>query len=354
MKLSKPNCAVVLFALLGLSACGTKSNSSPLTPPAEGASEDVSTSGTVASSIGGALSASSPQGTLATSQALEPKELLEAEDDASHFKPEATSPTVSSCPSFRTLAGPTCTSSKDTLWYSYKSCSFGSSDVARTGVQALTVEGDSTAVACGKFPHHLANNSVTSQYVTAVSATTPGTATITTKSGAIATIDHATLDLNNFDTGTKISPNVGTGYGSVVQYAVGVRRSLDFAQHVYVKNSGGHVVLDNSTYTSKPLTVNETNGVSSRSVSGTVTTYHNLLKVIGVSTLSALVHHDDCCFPVSGSIKTEFTAGNHVQPTTAGSLLVGKSETLTLTGCGTATLTDTTGKTTAVTLSRCM
>src|ERR1700722_11266391 len=86
------------------------------------------------------------------------------------------------------------------------------------------------------------------------------------------------------------------------------------------------------------LTISETgSGASiSRTVTGSIVVYHNLLRVIGTAVFTDVVYNDTCCGPVSGSITTTFAQGNNVSPTRAGSFAVGESETLTFNGCDSA------------------
>ncbi len=73
------------------------------------------------------------------------------------------------------------------------------------------------------------------------------------------------------------------------------------------------------------------------------TIYQNTLHVVGKSRLKDIVFNDSCCTPVSGSITTQMSAGQTVAPTDAGAALVGKNETLTFDGCGSAQLRDSLG-----------
>ena len=103
------------------------------------------------------------------------------------------------------------------------------------------------------------------------------------------------------------------------------------------------------------LTITEASaGATSRSVSGAVTVYHNLLRVVGTSVLSNITHSDTCCLPVSGTVTTVFSAGTNVGPTLLGTLLVGKAEVLTITGCGTGTLQRIDGSSVHVALNGCI
>ena len=74
-----------------------------------------------------------------------------------------------------------------------------------------------------------------------------------------------------------------------------------------------------------------------------LTVYQNALHLIGKSHIKDLVFNDSCCTPVGGSITTQLTSGSRVAPMEAAAALVGKSETLTFDGCGSAQLRDSAG-----------
>jgi len=351
------------FGSLGLIVTAALTGCAAATSTNTATTEDSSASGTIASAVGGALSATSASGTQASLLGFPKKPRHNSIYDIFDILPEALASSSSSsttCPTYKTAAGSTCATSSGTMWLTYSSCSFSGSAATWSGVQAITLSGTSPVVTCGTFPHPLASNTLTRQYVTASSGTTPSsTATVTTASGAVTTIDDATSNLGNFDTGTTIAANVGSGYGSIVGFTSGLRTSINLAHHVSAVNAAGTNLYDHSFYTGSSgtttaLTVAETSGATTRTVNGTVTLYHNLLKVVGTATLTNVVHSDSCCFPTGGTIKTTFAAGTNVKPTTTGLTYVGQSETLSITGCGTATLTDVTGTSSSVTLTRCL
>jgi hypothetical protein len=99
------------------------------------------------------------------------------------------------------------------------------------------------------------------------------------------------------------------------------------------------------------VSVAETLGATSRTVTGNVTVYHNILRVKGNSVFNAVTYSDVCCVPTGGSITTTFTATS--QSGATGKAYDGKTETISFTGCGTATITGTDGKSTNVTLDHC-
>jgi hypothetical protein len=234
------------------------------------------------------------------------------------------------------------------MWLNYSDCSFGAGQQTWTGTKALIASTGS--VACGSFPAVAGSSgTLTRQFVAAASSTTPATASVTLGStGDSIVMDDASSNLSNYN-GDTIATVVNGGYGQQVTFSSGARTALTLDRRIYVSGKYDHS-LEGS------LSISETAGASQRTVTGSVTMYHNLLKIIGTAQFNSVVHSDTCCQPISGSITTTFSAattGNQVAPTTAGAKLVGKSETLTFTGCGTATLQDTRGNTSNVTISRC-
>ncbi|MBS1970999.1 MAG: hypothetical protein JSU04_11865 [Bdellovibrionales bacterium] len=291
--------------------------------------EDTSASGAVAGAIGGALSSSASGG-------------------ASEMKVMSTAATVSPlggvCPTFATT-GTGCATSGGTMWLNYSSCKFSGSTASFTGTQALIMS--SGTASCGTFPHPGVNSTLKRQYVTASGSTTPSSLVRQSAAGTYLAIDNHTTNLSNFDSAT-LATIVNGGYGVSVSFnSVGARDQITFGHRVNVVGD-----FDQTVYGTLNIT-ESSSGATSRSVSGTVTVYHNGLQVIGTSTLSGLVHSNTCCLPVSGSITTTFLAGTNVSPTALGSLYVGKTETLAFTACGEGRLTKYDGSIVNVSLNRC-
>jgi len=298
--------------------------------------EDNSTSGVVASAVGGALSSSSTNNSLAMNSFSHRKT-----HESFSLIPSAMASTA--CPTYHSASGSGCHTTGGDMYLTYADCSFGSSQTNWDAVQAFIM---STGTAsCGTFPSPGANATLNLQYVTLLTHA-PSTALLTTDYGTLSTIDDNSTNLSNFD-GDTIAPIINSGYGAQVGYdSSGKKNSLIIEHHI------SDIFLDHTLNGS--LGISEITS-SSRNVTGQVTVYHNRLKVVGTSVLNSLVHDDSCCLPISGSIKTTFAAGSNVAdpPTTAGALLVNKSETLTFTGCRTATYQSYDGTTTNVSLSRC-
>lgn len=304
--------------------------------------EDDSASGAVASAIGGALSSSNSSGTVAMKKAA-PFLNQSITNAVSNLVPSAFA--TNACPTFATT-GASCTASTSNQWLSYSACSFGNSSATWSGTQLLKMS--SGTAACGTFPNPGASGTLLRQFVAGASSSTPATATRTSAAGKVVTIDDASVNLSNFD-GQTISTVANGGYGTQVSFdGAGKRSSVTIARRVSVVGGYDHSITGS-------LNVNE-GATTSRTLSGSVRVFHNILKVIGTSTFSSVTHSDSCCVPVSGSITTAFTAGVNpsATPTRIGSLVVGKSETMTFTGCGTATVSAADGTSSNVTLGSCL
>jgi len=312
-------CALSILALI-CTACSSNKGTTTGNPVV---SEDKSSSGAVAEAVGGALSSTSSSGTVSFAKAQ--------------------SASVS-CPTYKTGAGAQCSASGQTLWLDYADCEFSGSSAVFNGTQAVIMSGSQTA-SCGSFPDPGASQTLTRQYVHGLNSTTPWALEVTSRYATLGIIDDRTANLSNFN-GDTLATIVNGGYGTQVGFdSAGRRSSLTLAHRIYISGVYDHTLYGN-------LTVAEASGATSRTVSGTVTTYHNSLEVIGDSVFNNVVHSDMCCLPISGSITTTFRAGS-VGPTALGQLAVGKSETLTFTGCGTATYQSYDGTTQSVALSRC-
>ena len=295
------------------------------------ATTDTSASGIAASAVGGALSGLSSNGTQARLNTQRPT-LFTA------MIPKAYA--GSSCPTFRSTDS-NCSVSGSSMWLNYSGCSFAGY-ATWTGVQQLSMSSGSAV--CGSFPNPGANGTLYRQFVSGVGASTPGSLGL---AGALdsATIDDSSANLSNFDNATIASIHNG-GYGSAVSFdSAGKRNTLVVGQHITLTGVYDHSV-------SGSLTLTE--GAQQRAVNGQVKIYHNILKVVGTSTFTNVVHTDLCCWPVGGSISTAYSAGANVAPGVLGAKLVGKSETLSFSGtCGSGTLTNADGASTSVSFKRC-
>jgi hypothetical protein len=323
---------------LALVSCGKNSDSSA-------SSADDSASGAAASAAGGALSGSSGNGTLAFLETKQSPTLMASlkQNLKQSFEllPNAFADTL--CPTYKTT-GSSCDASGDSMWLSYDSCSFGGTN-SWNGVQEII---STVSASCGTFPTPAANGNLIRQIVASSGSSVPGKATITAADGsALGTIDDATANLGNFDLQT-IPTVVNSGYGAKVSFGSnGMRDALSLNHHISVNGVFDHSVTGNLTV------VESVNSPTTRTLTGSVLVYHNLLKVVGTSTFNSVVHDDTCCLPIGGSISTVFAAGQNVATTLLGKAVIGKSETLTFTGCGTAVYQAYDGSTANVTLNRC-
>jgi hypothetical protein len=328
---------VLLLSAFSVVSCGggTGTGNPELT-------EDTSASGAAAGAAGNALSNSGSSGTLAMIDFKAPgaKETFWAKTRSTlDFLPEALA--ANFCPTYASASGGGCTASSHTMWLSYSDCNFENSESSWHGTQALIMSAGSAS--CGTFPNPGSSQTLSRQFVAGAGSTTPLIATVKSPYGTVGVIDNTSTNLSNFNNDT-ITPFLNGGYGSQVAFnSAGARDSLRLSYRM-----SSALLFDQ--------TINGTLAVadsgSYRTISGSVTVYHNGLQVIGTSTFSNVIHKDGCCFPTSGTITTQFTQGS-VAPTAAGSLAVGKSEVLTLTGCGTGTLQSYDGTTTDVALTRC-
>jgi len=295
---------------------------------------DSSTSGAVASVAGGALSSSSAGGTIA---------LQKPKSSNLNFIPEAYASDRVQCPKFSTTSSG-CVASGSTMWLTLSSCSRANTGATWAGVEALTKSSGNAT--CGNFPTPPVNGTLIRQFVTAASGTTPGTASRTDEKGVQVTIDDATANLGNFDNDV-ISTVANSGYGTIVSFnGSGARTGMVIKKRLIATGKYDHSV--NGT-----LTITEaTSGSSSRTITGSIVTYHNIAKIKATSTFNSVTHVDSCCTPVSGSITTAFSAGT-ATPTAQGLAMVGKTETMLFTGCQTATLTAFDGTVSSVNLTHC-
>lgn len=298
---------------------------------------DSSASGIVAGAVGGALSSSNANGNQAGYQFQTPQSVYASVRRALSPLPQAFASSL--CPTFHST-GAACSVSGSSLLLAYQDCTF-TGRAEWDGIQAITMS-TGTPV-CGSFPNPGASATLYRQFVQAGGS--PGQLTLTA-GGYEGVVDDASVKLANFDN-KAVSTIHNGGYGVAVDFASdGSRNQLTIAHRVYVSGLFDHSVTGSLSLTESP-------GATSRTLNGTVKVYHNLMRVVGTSTLASVVHEDMCCLPVSGTITTVYGTGDNVAPTLLGQLLVGKSEKLTFTGCGTATLENTDGVARNVTLNRC-
>lgn len=283
--------------LLACSDSGSRGNKS--------GDEDVSPAGIVAGSIGGALSLGEESG--------------------------AGSPPVA-CPAVTAALSKGCNNVANGVELSYVACQQGTTDAVWNGILNVSVAG-AAPITCGSFSSLgdvAAGKTVQRQFV---ANHTPGTSTRLIPGGTLKTIDHVTDNLANFDNAV-IAPNIGTGYGSQISLdGTGRRQQLTVKQRVFSD------AFDYSVVGSVPLS----DSGSTRTIDqGSVQVYVNRLNVMASVALNKVVYANTCCHPVSGSMTATYSAGASA-PTPEGSALVGKTETLTFNGCGTADLTTVAG-----------
>jgi hypothetical protein len=185
----------------------------------------------------------------------------------------------------------------------------------------------------------------------ALTRTTSGdTRTLTGPDGNSYSVTH---DTNGAGTGwdTSVSPAPADG-GVQLTCAAG---GCSAGQTLVI--SGSHLTGDvdiankdyriwDHTVTTGAGGVTVTGTGTSRSVSGTVTVQHNILRFTSTTTFDSVSYGEPgCCFPTGGSVSTTFSSGPNV----------GKTESLSFSLlCGEATLTNTNGTVEALTLQHCL
>jgi len=287
--------------------------------------EDVSTSGNVGGTLGGSY-ASSGGGT--SSSFYEPgtgKSKFQLADLFEILLPKALASGV--CPIIAT-GGSNCAVASNTATLTYSACSFSGSPAVWSGSQAVAFTG-ATPVCGSAFPTTMTQ--VTRTFANGTTRTSgPGTLVTMDTNGLVTAADG-----NNYSGGIEITFLGGTRTGILIPgidlVAVGK------FSHTITTAAGG-----------SPLVLTGGNTIAS----GTVITWHNLAKVKGASTFNSVVFSPLCCHPVSGSITTVFSTINGVTPLIP--RFSGATETLTYTGCGTATYQGPEGYSGNVNLGHCI
>jgi hypothetical protein len=316
---------IPVFLIFGLlTSCGGITNSSDDTNP----EVDDSASGIALSLVGGALSGTSSSGTQTLTPFLASETCLK--------------PTTA-------FGSPRCTTSGKTMWLQHLNCNFAGSSLTWSGTAYYQVSGaESTNSSCGTFP--VAGNSGTMirQYVSGLLGVVPSEMSRTNTSGQPTKVDDSSPNLGTFDVQHTVATLINGGYGVELRYnSSGARSTVKVLERQYLLGSYDYSLEGT-------LVISETTGASSRTLNGTVQVYDNLKKVIGTTLFSNVVHSNACCTPVSGTLTTSFAAStNPVSPTADGAEMVGKTETLTITGCGTGTLLKTDETTENVLFTQC-
>ena len=320
-KLTKTlNILALINMILLATACG-KSNSSA------SSTEDSSTSGTVASVVGGAANGSSG-GTLAYLP-LDHKAQSKMVALLDVLFPLHNANASASCPTIPSGGG-SCSVSSSTATLTYSSCSFGSSAAVWNGSQIVDFSG-STPVCGSAFPSGM--SSVTRTF---------GTGTNRTSASGVE------VNVDSSGAYTAIDGNTYSG-GTVASFSSGLKTGLTINGLNIWSPLFHHSLTTNSGVGGSPLVFSGGNTITS----GTIITFHNLARIKASSTFSSVGFSSGCCTPTSGTITTSFSTINGVTPTTLGSKLSGTIETLTFTGCGTATYTGNDGTPGSVTLGHC-
>jgi hypothetical protein len=292
--------------------------------------ENTTASAMVAGSIGTALSqsgSSALQSFLSLPPTL-PSSIGGAWKRALQLIPDAHAGVV--CPTLLTTNGSGCSVlSATSVNLTYPGCSFSSSNAVWNG---LFQESDVAGMLCGSTPSAGVLNRQ------ALTGGLPGTATRTSVGGTLATVDHITANLNNFNN-DPINPTIKSGFGLQIDLTNG---SITINERIYA------ATFDYSI----SGTVAYTSAVSGTTIGGTLNVYNNKLTLLGHTAFSNLTYVPTCCLPTSGSITTSFVT--LLLSNSAAARYNNKSETLTFTGCGTGNLTSIDGINQTVTLDHCL
>jgi hypothetical protein len=346
--------ALVLFcSLLSIAAgCAKKGAAGADTPGATnppGTPDDSSASGAAAGSVGDALGATSANGTEGYYQAKPSSSYFASVERGLRgffdFIPSVLA--SNACPTLLSAEGSGCTSvgvggSSGGATLNLNGCTFGTAGTATwKGIVWIfgSHSGSAVPFTCGTFPS--GPGTFGRSFAGDVLAATGANATVTTAAGTVVTVDNTTFNLGNYQGDTIVN---GSGIGIGVN-ANGTRSGINVYQRVAATTP---TAFDYSvTQTSIPsVTVTESAGATSRTVSGTMHVYDNTNMVKGLATFNTVGYEDDCCTPTSGSVSTAFAATSVTGPNTA--IYDGKTETLTFTACGAASLVSVKGTTTKV------
>jgi hypothetical protein len=374
----------VLTGVLFVAGC----NNAPQTGTS-GAVEDMSTSGTVAAVLGGALAFSDSGGTFALNDFSRRPSRLGPIEQILNSLPSAVAAS-NTCPTLKSTTGCANSGANFNLTFGATgtSCSFAAAATtpAPTWSGYMQTIAAGTTAACGTFPA-VANITTFSRQFTNSGFSAPGVGSRTAVSGTVVTIDDTnnntagtptgSLGTNHFTANTTANafgnfdgdvfpttPIAGCTAGcSQVTFASGVRTQISFLHHLSA--NGAFLEFDQTTFTGTlsgtpaitptitPIAI-ATDSAGTRTITaGTVTTFNNLANVYGVSTLENLVFNNQCCTPISGTISTRFAAGQAAANALTAFYVTGISETLTFSGCGTAVLTSTTGTASQVNINHC-
>jgi hypothetical protein len=323
---------IVVVGVIYIQGCGTSSSST---------TEDSSVSGSVASVLGGTYNTSQSGGTLALLERIRRTPLSIFLDAFDPSIKDAKAATV--CPTYATASGTgagSCSVSGGvmTLDYGSTGCSFTGSAATWEGSQTLTLSTGSPS--CGTFP-------AGSSYSGTLTRLFPPTTTRTSVGGVVVTVDTS-----GTDSGYAFSGSAPSG-GIVVTFSGGSRTDIALSGVNLIAQSAIGVPRFNHSITTSGTGGSAITLGSGTVTGGTVLVYHNLMKVLGTTTFKNLTFGSGCCLPTGGTITTSFSAVSGTNPTVLGSLFVGKSETLTITGCGTGTYTGPESYTGNVTLPHC-
>lgn len=229
----------------------------------------------------------------------------------------------SQCPK---LSQATCSGSTITL--NYDGCSFESDTESWNGSEILTFDSG----ACTTAPQ--------SSTVTFTRTFAPGT-TNTDASGVVVALD--TTDPSGYATQVSGGTTIVAGGGNRTVTINGIHY---VANQSVVTGSGAPMTTtlwDHTVSTPAPLTITGS-GPGQTIQAGTIEVQHNLRKFIGSASITQpLTFTAGCCFPTGGQITATFSGSK------TGTQILNYSAQ-----CGSATLIDDSGDSSAITLSQCL
>ena len=287
----------IVGVLVFSNGCGSSDNSG---------TEDTSTSGSVASVVAGAENGSN---TSTGTQALNDRRL---ERLFAELELEKSAEASNTCSYYTTAERLACSEGTAQSPITYSDCSFsGSSAVWNGGVSLTCASGSITRI-----------------------------------------VNDGTTRMNSFGRTLTIHTSAATGYSGSGFTLSGSGGTTWTASNLTI--NGVELVTDayDHTLQSSTLTRSVSGAGSSQTVtySGTVTLYHNKVKITATSQLTGLtLTPGSCCMPTGGTITTTFSGTSLL-----GSKYDGATETLQFTGCGTATYSGPEGYSGTVSVTNCI
>lgn len=247
------------------------------------------------------------------------EDALSSYESANYVDPDQSiRPTATAC-TYSSVRG-SCASSADTI--TWGGCTVDGGSVTMTGSWTETFSGTGAST-----------------------CTTPlssgGSVTRTSSSSVMTFASGATLTTDT-NGGTAWDGTSIPATGETVSNSSGTRTIVINGIHRYLKGPRGTTWFDHYI-TSTGLTVTGTRAAGTRSMSGNLKVYHNLLRYTAASTFNTVIWgSSSCCYPTSGNISSTLTGS-----------LTGTTTLTFSSTCGSATYIDNSGSSSSVTLTHC-